>query len=124
MTPLTSLNVLASQHMRVRGPRIRLRRTLDGACWVNVDGIETDSEDDAIDEQVHQSVDTICTISPRRQWREALLYNFGQSLSRKENTRGQSLIECGTNRFGKDEVLPQEKCSVDSSATLKFRLSP
>ena len=90
MTPLTSLNVLASQHMRVRGPRIRLRRTLDGACWVNVDGIETDSEDDAIDEQVHQSVDTICTISPRRQWREALLYNFGaKSLPEGEYARAE-----------------------------------
>ncbi|KAI2512405.1 Ubiquitination target receptor [Fragilaria crotonensis] len=90
MTPLTSLNVLASQNRRIGGPRMRLRRTQDGARWMNVDGIETDSEDEEIDEQMRQSVDANFTISTRGQWREALLYNFGAtSLPEGEHAKAE-----------------------------------
>jgi len=58
-----------------RRTRMRLRRTHDGARWLNVDGIETDSDEEG--DQVTASADSTFSMSTRRQWREALLYNYG-----------------------------------------------
>lgn len=77
MAPLTRLEVLTSQSTRVGHPRMRLRLTPEGgARWINVDGIESDSDDEE-ESQLHPNVDAKFTISTQCQWREALLYNYG-----------------------------------------------
>jgi hypothetical protein len=70
-----------------RPARIRLRRTSAGVGrWLNVDGLESDSEDEDVvevaDPQNHDSEtllldDADLAITNRCQWREALLYNYG-----------------------------------------------
>jgi hypothetical protein len=80
-TPLPGRQILDSPSNPIRRTRMRLRRTRDGPRWLNVDGIETDSEED--DEQSHsqqKSVDASFSMSTRSQWREALLYNYGAAV--------------------------------------------
>jgi hypothetical protein len=76
-TPLPRRQILDSQHPPIRRARMRLRRTRDGARWLNVDGIETDSEDEGEEIQPRPNVDSTFSMSTRSQWREALLYNYG-----------------------------------------------
>lgn len=77
-TPLPRRQILNSQQP-VRRTRMRLRRTRDGARWLNVDGIETDSEDegDVAPRRQSHNADSTYHMSTRSQWREALLYNYG-----------------------------------------------
>ena len=76
-TPLIRREVLTSTQAPARRTRMRLRRTLGGARWLNVAGIETDSEDEETISHMIPSVDSTFRMSTRCQWREALLYNYG-----------------------------------------------
>eukprot|EP00549_Striatella_unipunctata_P004593 CAMPEP_0118692042 /NCGR_PEP_ID=MMETSP0800-20121206/11034_1 /TAXON_ID=210618 ORGANISM="Striatella unipunctata, Strain CCMP2910" /NCGR_SAMPLE_ID=MMETSP0800 /ASSEMBLY_ACC=CAM_ASM_000638 /LENGTH=503 /DNA_ID=CAMNT_0006589925 /DNA_START=33 /DNA_END=1541 /DNA_ORIENTATION=- len=69
-----------------RSMRMRLRRTRDGARWLNVDGIESDSEDEQEPEPSNNKRrrpsstlldDSSLAVTHGWQWKEALLYNFG-----------------------------------------------
>jgi hypothetical protein len=69
---------------------MRLRRTRDGARWLNVEGIETDSEDEVETEFAGPNVDSTFSMSTKCQWREALLYNYGAiSLPEGENATAE-----------------------------------
>ena len=68
----------------IRPTRMRLRRTSDGGVrWLNVEGIESDSDDTAEVDEHHMTTDgrllrdSALPITSRQQWREALLYNYG-----------------------------------------------
>jgi hypothetical protein len=64
----------------IRRTRMGLRRTRDGARWLNVEGIESDSEDEwesSTRTARTRNADSSFSMSTRSQWREALLYNYG-----------------------------------------------
>lgn len=61
-----------------RRSRMRLRRTRNGGRWFDVDGLETESEDESLSPLSLEDDDSF-SVSTRRQWREALLYNSGCS---------------------------------------------
>lgn len=85
-TPLPRRHILSSRQTPGRRTRMRLRRTRDGARWLNVEGIETDSEDEDETEYAGPNVDSTFSMSTKSQWREALLYNYGAiSLPEGEN---------------------------------------
>jgi hypothetical protein len=64
---------------------MRLRRTSAGSVrWLNVDGMESDSEEETMDVDRQMFCydgqlleDHALPTTSRRQWREALLYNYG-----------------------------------------------
>lgn len=71
-----------------RPARMRLRRTSLGSRWLNVAGIESDSEDEndttpkSLPNAPHSHPpslldDSVLSVTNRWQWREALLYNYG-----------------------------------------------
>ena len=81
----------------VRPTRMRLRRTSNGGVhWLNVQGVESDSEDedcssnsfDWLTEEGRLLADRALTVTSRTQWREALLYNYG-SIVLPEGTRAK-----------------------------------
>jgi hypothetical protein len=57
-TPLPRRQILSSRQTPGRRTRMRLRRTRDGARWLNVEGIETDSEDEVETEFAGPNVDS------------------------------------------------------------------
>jgi len=68
------------------GARMRLRRTRYGGRWMNVNGIESDEEDEGSDRREGGSdddggasllEDAAMVVTNERQWREATLYNHG-----------------------------------------------
>lgn len=87
-------NVTAEQppDHQPRRPRMRLRRTRDGGRWLNVDGLESESEDEGSNsyEGMADPDEGFFSVSTRRQWREALLYNYGAvSLPEGEDARAE-----------------------------------
>lgn len=74
----------------LRPTRMRLRRTSDGGVrWLNVQGMESDSEDEEemtttpgarSTEEGRLLADRALPTTSRFQWREALLYNYGSIL--------------------------------------------
>ena len=112
------------QQQSHRPARFRLRRTSEGiGRWLNVNDIESDSDEDGTEEILQEGDveldhgsnssyallldDASLTITNRQQWREALLYNYGAvSLPEGENAVSQF------DRIFQSLRLPREQLNM------------